>query len=310
MAKAKDRNRRLIHLLKTPNRNSTYVPVASASRISSATPTNTISRFAADAGERWRVLHPAKEVAALLAKLLTSPATPSVTPLVGPVLLLIRVAKEVESHNFALYGQESNGSTWALPMNMFLHAMDNACRNEWSNTITSPHLVEGDRLLKFNVVVANPPPSLDKWGQDHAENDPYNRFWAKRGIPPKSKGDYAFISHMIETAHETDGRVGIIVPHGVLFRGGAEGRFARKLIEDNLLEAVIGLPATSFSAPASRPPSSSSTAPASRIRSVQTRQARAVESTLAASLNPAPTRTGYPGYRKDRRHVRRLQNGG
>jgi type I restriction enzyme M protein len=154
------------------------------------------------------------------------------------------VAKEIQSTNFALFGQESNGSTWALcRMNMFLHAMDNA-RVEWCNTITSPHLVEGDRLLKFHVVVANPPFSLDKWGQDHAENDPYNRFW--RGIPPKSKGDYAFISHMVETALEDEGRVGVIVPHGVLFRGGAEGKIRQKLIEDNLLEAVIGLPANLF----------------------------------------------------------------
>jgi type I restriction enzyme M protein len=128
-------------------------------------------------------------------------------------------------------------------MNMFLHEMDNA-RVEWCNTITSPHLVEGDRLLRFNIVVANPPFSLDKWGHDFAENDPYNRFW--RGIPPKSKGDYAFISHMIETALEDEGRVGVIVPHGVLFRGGAEGKIRQKLIEDNLLDAVIGLPANLF----------------------------------------------------------------
>ena len=94
------------------------------------------------------------------------------------------------------------------------------------------------------MVVANPPFSLEKWGQDFAENDPYNRFW--RGIPPKSKGDYAFISHMIETALEGDGRVGVIVPHGVLFRGGAEGKIRQRLIEDNLLDAVIGLPANLF----------------------------------------------------------------
>ncbi|MEW8228431.1 MAG: N-6 DNA methylase, partial [Candidatus Thiodiazotropha endolucinida] len=104
--------------------------------------------------------------------------------------------------------------------------------------------VENDRLMKFNVVVANPPFSLDKWGQDEAENDRFNRFW--RGIPPKSKGDYAFISHMIEVALEKEGRVAVVAPHGVLFRGGAEGRIRRKLIEDNLLDAVIGLPANLF----------------------------------------------------------------
>jgi len=94
------------------------------------------------------------------------------------------------------------------------------------------------------VVVANPPFSLDKWGAEHAESDHYNRFW--RGIPPKSKGDYAFITHMIEIARRQTGRVAVIVPHGVLFRGGAEGRIRRALIEENLLDAVVGLPANLF----------------------------------------------------------------
>jgi len=92
--------------------------------------------------------------------------------------------------------------------------------------------------------VANPPFSLDKWGADEAENDRYNRFW--RGVPPKSKGDYAFISHMIESALEKEGRVAVVVPHGVLFRGAKEGRIRQALIEENLLDAVIGLPGNLF----------------------------------------------------------------
>src|SRR5262249_44726759 len=103
---------------------------------------------------------------------------------------------------------------------------------------------ENDRLMKFNVVVANPPFSLDKWGAEHADSDKFNRFW--RGVPPKSKGDYAFISHMIEAALPQEGRAAVVVPHGVLFRGGAEGRIRQKLIEENLLDAVIGLPANLF----------------------------------------------------------------
>jgi type I restriction enzyme M protein len=98
--------------------------------------------------------------------------------------------------------------------------------------------------MKFNIVVANPPFSLDKWGAETADKDPYRRFW--RGTPPKSKADYAFISHMIEIAIEDEGKVGVIVPHGVLFRGGAEGKIRQKLIEENLLEAVIGLPVNLF----------------------------------------------------------------
>jgi type I restriction enzyme M protein len=139
---------------------------------------------------------------------------------------------------------EVNGSTWALArMNMFLHGADSA-RIEWCNTLTSPALVENDQLMKFDNVVANPPFSLDKWGADEAETDIYNRFW--RGTPPKSKGDFAFISHMIEAAVEKKGRIAIVVPHGVLFRGAAEGRIREKLIRENLLDAVIGLPGNLF----------------------------------------------------------------
>jgi type I restriction enzyme M protein len=98
--------------------------------------------------------------------------------------------------------------------------------------------------MKFDIVVANPPFSLDKWGYDEASADPFHRY--HRGLPPKSKGDYAFITHMIETAREGTGRIGVVVPHGVLFRGAAEGKIRQKLIEENLLEAVIGLPANLF----------------------------------------------------------------
>jgi type I restriction enzyme M protein len=98
--------------------------------------------------------------------------------------------------------------------------------------------------MKFNCVVANPPFSLDKWGAENAESDQFNRFW--RGVPPKSKGDWAFISHMVETALEKEGRVAVVVPHGVLFRSAAEGRIRQKMIEENLLDAVIGLPGNLF----------------------------------------------------------------
>lgn len=127
-------------------------------------------------------------------------------------------------------------------MNMFLHGFDSATIR-WGDTIRNPKLREGDALMKFDTVVANPPFSLDKWGADEATSDVYNRFW--RGTPPKSKGDWAFISHMIETLNE-QGKAGVVVPHGVLFRGASEGKIRQKTIEENLLEAVIGLPANLF----------------------------------------------------------------
>jgi type I restriction enzyme M protein len=158
--------------------------------------------------------------------------------------LLIKVADAVGSEDYSLYGQEINGGTWALAkMNLFLHEKDNA-RIEWGDVLNDPKLLEDEQLMKFDVVVANPPFSLNKWGAENAESDPYDRFW--RGVPPKSKADFAFITHMIESTVKDSGKVGVIVPHGVLFRGSKEGLIRKQLIEEGLLEAVIGLPEKLF----------------------------------------------------------------
>ena len=204
-----------------------------------------ISKFASDAGKKAGEFYTPAPVSRLLAKLAApKPGNTICDPACGSGSLLIWASQEVGSDNYALFGQEVNGATWALArMNMFLHARD-AARIEWCDTLNSPALVEGDHLMRFDVVLANPPFSLDKWGHENAEADPWGRFW--RGIPPKSKGDYAFITHMIETAKRQSGRVAVIVPNGVLFRGGAEGRIRERLIEENLLDAVIGLPANLF----------------------------------------------------------------
>lgn len=204
-----------------------------------------IGRFAAGAGKKAGEFYTPPEVSTLLAKLLDpQPGDRICDPACGSGSLLIKVGREVGSDDFFLAGQESNGSTWALcKMNLFLHGMDGA-RVEWCDTIGNPRLIEDDQLTKFNIVVANPPFSLDKWGQDQAAHDPFRRF--HRGIPPKSRGDYAFISHMVEIALEGEGKVGVVVPHGVLFRAGAEGKIRRRFIDDNLIEAVIGLPPNLF----------------------------------------------------------------
>ncbi|MBI9061826.1 MAG: type I restriction-modification system subunit M [Marinilabiliaceae bacterium] len=204
-----------------------------------------IANFASDAGKKAGEFFTPAEVSTLIAKLTKSePGARIYDPTCGSGSLLIKAAREVESNNFSLYGQEANGSTWALAvMNMFLHSYDNATVR-WGDTIRNPKHKEGDALMKFDTVVANPPFSLDKWGADEAANDQYNRFW--RGVPPKSKGDWAFISHMIESAYEGKGKVGVVVPHGVLFRGSSEGKIRQRTIEDNMLEAVIGLPSNLF----------------------------------------------------------------
>ena len=201
---------------------------------------------ASDAGKKAGEFFTPAPVSQLLAKLAgPKPGHTICDPACGSGSLLIRAAEEVGSDNYALYGQEVNGATWALArMNMFLHAKD-AARIEWCDTLNSPTLLQDDHLIKFDTVVANPPFSLKNWGAENAEADTFKRFW--RGVPPKSKGDYGFITHMIEIAKRQSGRVALIVPHGVLFRGGAEGKIRRKLIEnENLLDAVIGLPANLF----------------------------------------------------------------
>lgn len=204
-----------------------------------------IKLFASGAGKKGGEFYTPEEVSILLAKLLQPKDGDRICdPACGSGSLLITVSNEVGSRNFSLYGQESNGSTWALcMMNMFLHDIDNA-RIEWCDTINSPKLIENNSLMKFNIVTANPPFSLDKWGAESAKDDPYRRF--HRGVPPKSRGDYAFVTHMVETMLETDGRVGVIVPHGVLFRGSSEGKIRESLIKENLLDAVIGLPPALF----------------------------------------------------------------
>lgn len=204
-----------------------------------------VSTFASESGKKAGDFFTPAEVSTLLAKLTKSkPGARICDPTCGSGSLLIKAGMEVDDGNFSLYGQELNGSTWALAMmNMFLHRFDSATIR-WGDTLRTPKLKEGDHLMKFDTVVANPPFSLDKWGADEAEHDSYQRFW--RGVPPKSKGDWAFISHMIEVAREKTGKVGVVVPHGVLFRGSSEGKIRKHTIEENILEAVIGLPANLF----------------------------------------------------------------
>lgn len=204
-----------------------------------------IERFGSDAGKKAGEFFTPHTVAELVAKLAQPKSGDRICdPTCGSGSLLLLTAKEVGSKDYALYGQEQTGATYNMArMNMFLHGEDSA-RIEWGDTLNDPKLVEDDNLMKFDVVVANPPFSLDKWGEEKLENDKYRRFY--RGMPPKSKGDYAFISHMIETAKAQSGRVAVVVPHGVLFRGSSEGRIRQALIQENLLDAVIGLPAGLF----------------------------------------------------------------
>lgn len=203
-----------------------------------------IANFASDSGKKAGEFFTPGEVSTLLAKLTKSkPGSRIYDPTCGSGSLLIKAGREVGDNNFSLFGQEVNGSTWALAvMNMYLHGYDNALIR-WGDTLRNPKHKEGDRLMLFDTVVANPPFSLDKWGAEELASDQYNRFW--RGLPPKSKGDWAFISHMIESLNDT-GKAGVVIPHGVLFRSSSEGKIRQALLEEDLLEAVVGLPSNLF----------------------------------------------------------------
>ena len=210
-----------------------------------------IERFAASAGKKAGEFYTPAEVSELIAELVQPREGDSICdPACGSASLLMKCARQIRaryqgSRKYQLYGQEAIGSTWALAkMNMFLHGEDNHII-KWGDTLRNPRLLDSDdSLLHFDVVVANPPFSLEKWGYESAEKDKFGRF--HRGLPPRTKGDYAFILHMIDTLKPRTGRMGVVVPHGVLFRGAAEGRIRRQLVEENLLDAVIGLPEKLF----------------------------------------------------------------
>lgn len=203
-----------------------------------------IAHFASDAGKKGGEFFTPSAISALLAKLVEAKEGDRIyDPTCGSGSLLIKASKEVGNKNFAIYGQEKNGQTQALSkMNMFLHEINDA-KIEWGDTLRNPLHLENDHLMKFDVVVANPPFSLDKWGADDLGDDKYKRF--EYGLPPKSKGDYAFLEHMLASLN-VNGRMGVVLPHGVLFRGASEGRIRKQLIDDNLLDTVIGLPANLF----------------------------------------------------------------
>ncbi len=209
-----------------------------------------IKNFAAGGGQKAGEFYTPPEVSDLIAELLDPQEGDTICdPACGSGSLLMKCGRKIQSKfnskKYALFGQEAIGSTWSLAkMNMFLHGEDNH-RIEWGDTIRNPRLLDNNGgLMHFDIVTANPPFSLEKWGHEDAALDSFHRF--RRGIPPKTKGDYAFISHMVETLKPKIGRMGVIVPHGVLFRGSSEGVIRQKLIEENLLDAVIGLPEKLF----------------------------------------------------------------
>lgn len=253
LGKAKERNAMLRSLLEDFNQLSLRPSQLGNEDIVGNAYQYMIGLFASDAGKKGGEFYTPAEVSELLARLVKPLENDRIyDPTCGSGSLLLKVAKKVLNKKVAIYGQERNGSTHSLAlMNMYLHGIDDA-KIEWGDTLANPLHLEDEKLMKFQVIVANPPFSLDKWAMGFAGEgtndkkfkmeaslDPHRRFeW---GVPPSSKGDYAFVQHMLYSLAE-NGRMATILPHGVLFRGSSEGKIRKQIIDMNLLDAVIGLP--------------------------------------------------------------------
>ena len=208
-----------------------------------------IEQFADDAGKKGGEFYTPRMVVKLIVELLAPTERMRICdPTVGSGGMLIECAHYVkrkggDPRNVTLHGQEKNLGTWAIcKMNMLLHGLPDA-RIEKGDTIRDPKLVDEGKLLLYDRVIANPPFSLDEWGREVAESDGYGRF--RWGLPPKTRGDLAFVQHMVAVLNAS-GRLGVVMPHGVLFRGSAEGKIRKALLQDDLIEAVIGLPPNLF----------------------------------------------------------------
>lgn len=209
-----------------------------------------IAQFADDAGKKGGEFYTPKEVVSLLVEILDPREGMYVCdPTCGSGGMLVQCVYHLKdihenTRNVVLHGQEKNIGTWAIgKMNMLLHGLSGA-RLEKGDTIREPKLLDKKGgLLLYDILIANPPFSLKSWGLETAQNDPFKRF--RFGLPPKGYGDFAFVQHMLATLKPA-GRAGVVLPHGILFRGGAEGRIRQGILEEDLLEAVIGLPSNLF----------------------------------------------------------------
>lgn len=226
-----------------------------------------IGEFADQAGKKAGSFFTPLEVSELIAQLVDPKIGDTIyDPTCGSGSLLIKTGKRaIEKENgligsLTLYGQEMNRSSWSMAvMNMFLHGIMDA-KIAWGDTLANPlHLDSDGNLMQFDIIVANIPFSQGKWAAGfitgggagekgknfkmEASLDRFHRFeW---GVPPASKGDWAFLLHMIASL-KSGGRIAAVAPHGVLFRGASERRIRQAVIEKNLLDAVIGLPGNLF----------------------------------------------------------------
>jgi type I restriction enzyme M protein len=213
-----------------------------------------IAKFAATSGKAGGEFYTPAEVGKLCARLLDPEPNQSVyDPTCGSGGLLLQVLEyakhklgEDKARSLFLYGQELNPETWAIArMNMLLHGAGDAADIEREDTLKAPSFLDPDGGIRtFDLIVANPPFSPKNWGHERLKKagDPYGRI---KYLPPKSHGELAFVQHMVASMSNT-GRVAVVLPNGVFFRGGPEELVRRELVDQDLVEAVIQLPKDLF----------------------------------------------------------------
>ena len=206
-----------------------------------------IKKFADATNKKAGEFYTPRSVVRLMVNILDPQEGESIyDPACGTGGMLLEAIHHVKEHHGddrtlwgKLFGQEKNLTTSAIArMNLFLHGAADF-QIVRGDTLRLPAFFSGDNLATFDCVIANPPFSLEKWGEEVWSSDPYGRSFA--GMPPAKSGDYAWVQHMIKSMAPKSGRMAVVLPHGALFRMGAEGKIRQKILGMDHLEAVIGL---------------------------------------------------------------------
>ncbi|MFI2228692.1 type I restriction-modification system subunit M [Nocardia testacea] len=208
-----------------------------------------LKNFADESGKKAGEFFTPREVVSLLVGILQPEPGESVyDPTCGSGGMLVATINQLresdkDHRTLRVYGQEINLTTASIArMNLFLHEIEDFDIKRGDTLRTPAFKDTAGAVRRFDVVIANPPFSLTNWGADRWATDPR----AFCGVPPAKNGDFAFVQHMVSSMNAGTGRVGVVMPHGVLFRGGAEAKIRQRLIEKDLLEAVVGLPPNLF----------------------------------------------------------------
>ena len=202
-----------------------------------------LKKFADESKKKAGEFYTPRPVVKLLVRILDpKPGETVYDPACGSGGMLIEAIHHMKNDTLccgSIFGQEKNVTNAAIAkMNLFLHGASDFNVMQ-GDTLRNPKILQGDQLAQFDCVIANPPFSLEKWGATEWSSDIYGRnLW---GTPNDSNGDYAWVQHMVKSMKPESGRMAVVLPQGVLFRGDVEGRIREKLVKSDLVEAVVTL---------------------------------------------------------------------